>query len=177
MELRQVVTLVVLGGLGVVIYLGFWVLSLRLQKPGLRTIGLKICLLIGAMMVMVGAIAVMRNAGPPDFVTMTPGPVQGASTSTSEVQFPVTDVDAMQVVELTPMALQSAMGYVKLVYRVEDPSGKVLSQGMQVAGEDEGRNYQTLRFSFHASGTGAHKLFVEMPQGVDQTRVVVKEVQ
>ncbi|MBM3760478.1 MAG: hypothetical protein FJW36_09560 [Acidobacteria bacterium] len=176
MELSDIVALAALAGFGLVVYLGFAVLLLKKPNPSLKMIRLMLLLSIGMAMAGIGIRAWVKMKGPPDFATMTPGPAQGVESITQVVEFPVNDTSSTHVVELTPMALQIAIGTARIVDRVYDPEGKVLSEGTQIATGGEGKEYQTLRFSLDAAMAGSHKLFVEIPKGVDQVRVVVKEV-
>jgi len=176
MELRDIVALTGLAGLGLAVYLGFSILLLKKPNPSLRMLRLMVLLSIGMAMPAIGIRAWVKMKGPPDFATMTPGPAQGVESITQVVEFPVNDASSMNVLELTPLALQIAIGTVWIVCCVYDPEGKVLSEGAQVAAGGAERTYQTLRFSLDAAEAGPHKLFVEIPNGVDQVRVVVKEV-
>lgn len=176
MELSDIVALAALAGLGWVVYLGFAVLLLKKPNPTLKMIRLMLLLSIGMAMASVGLRVWFRSAGPPDFVTDAVGPARGVESISQLVEFPVNESSSTYLVELTPLALESANGTVRIGNRVLNPKGKVLSEGAQVAAGGAERTYQTLRFSLDAAEAGPHKLFVEIPNGVDQVRVVVKEV-
>jgi len=175
MEAKDLVFLA--GGVGgcIAIYLAMWLMALRMRKPALRRVGTRVSLVSLAVVAAYGLSAYTRNAAPPDFVTEVPGPARGQGSTLREVKFPVTDLGARQIVELTMKAESVAQGVLALTCRVVDPAGNQLAMSEQKVSPGEGRLWLPMRFEFEAEHSGDHKLIVEIPQNVDMMRVVVKE--
>ena len=177
MEIEHLVTLFVLLAFDAVLLLAFWAFALRTGNANLRKVGLKLGLAGLVPIVMFGAFLVFNNLESRDFETRVSGPSNTADNMLSEVPFPVKDSRAVRNVQLTMMAITGAkaVGDLKIRYRVQDPDGKELTSGEQVASPGEGTDWQPLRFTFQAEHSGEHQLLVDLPRGVDMMTIAVQE--
>jgi hypothetical protein len=179
MEIQHIVTLVVLLAFDAVLFMVCWALALKTGNRNIQKIGMKMSMVFLIPIVMFGTVLFFNSMGPPDFETRVPGPASTAESALSEVRFPVTDSSASQTVALTMMAvgLAKGVGELKIHYRIQDPEGKELTTGEQIALPGEGTDWQPIRFQFQAEHTGDHKVLVDIPKGVDMMTVLVKEGQ
>jgi hypothetical protein len=163
----------------VVVGLGLWYLAVRQHQPRLKLIAV----LFGAFPVLGFGLQIAAYVfdwgRPPDtFTTATPGPASREASVTRDFPVPVTDHTVSHEVELTPRAGagKTPPGVIQLAVIVRSPKGATLLDQTQTLAPGQGQFWSPFRARFQPLEEGEHTMHLEIPAGVDEVKVKVREL-
>lgn len=153
--------------------LGLWYLSLRFRQPRLKVIAVMIGIfpLLGFGLQI--AAHVFGWDRPPDtYTTSTPGP------ASRDFPFPVTDHSLIHEVELTPRAGvgNTPSGPITLHVIVRSPNAETLVDTTETLAPAQTQFWSPLRTRFQPREDGEHPMHLEIPSGVSEVKVKVREL-
>jgi hypothetical protein len=179
MDLEHLPLAILIVLIGVVAGLGVWYLAIRLNQPRLKMIAVVIGVfpLLGFGMQV--ATYFFDWGGPPDtYTTVTPGPASREKSTTRDFPFPVTDHAPMEEVELTPRAGvgKTPPGTIQLLVVVRSPKGEKLVDKIETLAPGQGQFWSPLRTRFQPVEEGEHTMHLEIPTGVSELKVKIREL-
>ena len=162
-----------------VVALGIWYLAIRLNWPQLKIIAVFIGVfpLLGFGLQV--AFYFFDWGGPPDtYTTVTPGPASREKSTTRDFPFHVTDQARMEEIELTPRAGggKTPLGTIQLLVVVRSPKGEMLVDKTETLAPGQGQFWSPLRTRFQPTEEGQHTMHLEIPTGVAEVKVMVREL-
>ncbi|MBZ5605788.1 MAG: hypothetical protein LAO79_26100 [Acidobacteriia bacterium] len=170
-------TLIIL--VSIVAGLGIWYLAVWLNQPRLKAIAA----VIGVFPLLGFGLQLTAHffnwGSPPDtYTTSTPGPASREASVTRDFPFPVTDHTVAHEVELTPRAGvgKAPAGSIPLVLVVRSPNGEKLVDMTGTLAPGQGQFWVPLRTRFQPLDEGEHTMHLEIPAGVDEVKVKVREL-
>ncbi|MBZ5611281.1 MAG: hypothetical protein LAP38_23715 [Acidobacteriia bacterium] len=179
MDLERLPTAILIVLISIVAALGVWYLAIRLNQPRLKAIAV----LIGVFPLLGFGIQIASYffdwGGPPDtYTTSTPGPASREASTTRDSPFPVTDHTVMHEVELTPRAGagKTPPGTIQLSVVVQSPKGQTLVNTTESLAPGQGQFWSPLRTRFQPLEEGEHSMHLEIPAGVNEVKVKVREL-
>jgi hypothetical protein len=163
------------------IALGLWYLGLRYNKLKLK----QFAVMIGVMPVI--GIGLQLGSDWFGWFQTTPefnsGAVLGSPNRkgdvTDETRFPVTDVQVVHEIRLTPKVWGSnapPSQPVRIRYIVRSPKGEVLAQGEQEFAPAQGLRWSSEITLFRPREEGQHTLVLEIPNQVGSVSIRVREL-
>ena len=179
MDLERLPTAILIVLIAAVVGLGIWYLAIRLNAPRLKIIAVFIggFPLLGISLQI--AFYFFDWGGPPDtYTTVTPGPASRETSTTRDFPFPVTDHAPMEEIELTPRAGvgKTPSGTIQLQVVVQSPKGEKLVDKTEALAPGQGQFWSPLRTRFQPTEEGQHMMHLEIPTGVSEVKVKVREL-
>ena len=179
MDLERLPTAILIVLIAAVMGLGLWYLAIRLNAPRLKIIAV----FIGGFPLLGFGLQIAFYffdwGGPPDtYTTVTPGPASREKSTTRDFPFPVTDHTPMEEIELTPRAGvgKTPADTIQLLVVVRSPKGKTLVDKAETLAPGQGQFWSPLRTQFQPVEEGEHSMHLEIPTGVSEVKVKVREL-
>ncbi len=179
MDLERLPAAILIVLVAFAVALGIWYLAIRLGQPKLKMIAV----IIGAFPVLGFGLQIAAYffdwGGPPDtFTTSTPGPARRETSTTRDFPVPVTGHTFVHEVELTPRAGagQAPQGAIQLNVAVRSPKGEVLLDKTETLAPGQGQFWTSLRARFQPLEDGEHSMHLEIPTGVNEVKIKVREL-
>ncbi len=172
---REILVLLILA----VAALGVWYLAVRFNRPGFKAMAG----MLGALPVLIIGVQIGFHffdwGISTDFKTSAIGPPSREASVTREFPFQVNDKSALQEIELTPKAHTGSApsGPIQLKVSVLSPSGETMLDKTETLAPGQGLYWSVLRTNFQPAEYGAHTMHLEIPSGVDEVKVHVREVE
>ncbi len=179
MDLELAVKVVVFLGFGTAGFLVLWLLSVKLRRPEIRRIAIRLAAvaLIG-MVSFVGVEIFNSRLEVPLVEVELLGPVTGQGAVTKETDLPeiVSGRSYRVALNLERSAWQEAREPFLIRARVRQPSGEWCATQERTGAPKAGESLNPMSFEFSSTQDGIHQLVVEMPQGVDKAKISVQEL-
>jgi hypothetical protein len=157
-------------------YLGMRLLAMKFKEPVFRAIGARLAV-FGSLVVLMFILGIYtRDVEPTGVVITSTGPAEGQASVLRELSFGVGEDTPRQGLELTLSGRDRSTGSLRVVARILDPAGKQVLFVDQSLERGEGLRWLPLMFSFVPTVYGEHKLAIEIPAGVSEIRLVVKQL-
>lgn len=179
MDLERLPTAIVIVLTAVLAGLGLWYAALRFRQPRLKMVA---CM-VGVFPILgfgLQIAAYFFDWGRPSdtFTTTTPGPASRESSVTRDFPFHVNDPSLVHEIELTPRAAagKTAEGTIQLTMGVRSPRGETLVDQTATLAPGQGPFWSPLRARFQPREEGEHGMHLEIPAGVDEVKVKVREL-
>ena len=179
MNLERLPTALLIVAFALTAALGLWYLAVRLRQPRLKIIAV----FIGGFPVLGFGLQLAAFyfdwGGPPDtYVTTAVGPPSREASVAHDLPVPVTNHTLTHEVELTPRAGIGKMprGSVQLSVVLRSPNGKTLLEKTETLAPAQGQFWFPLRAQFVPSEEGEHSMHLEIPAGVGEVKVKVREL-
>ncbi len=179
MDLERLPVAILIVLVSIAVAIGVWYLALRFSLPKLKAVAVLIGVfpLLGFSLQI--AAYIFDWGGPPDtFTTSTPGPARRETSTTRDFPFPVTDHTFVHELELTPRAEAGTTpsGPIQLSVVVRSPKGDTLAAKAETLAPAQGQLWSPLRTRFQPADEGEHSIHLEIPAGVNEVKVKVREL-
>ena len=157
-------------------YLVMRLLAMKFKEPVFRAIGARLAVFGSLVVLMFILGAFTRDVEPTGVVITATGPAEGQASVLRELSFGVGEDTRRLGLELILSGRDRSTGSLKVVARILDPAGKQVLFVDQSLEWGEGLLWLPLTFSFVPAVYGGHKLVIEIPAGVAELRLIVKQL-
>lgn len=179
MDPETIERIVILVLAGLVVMMGLWYLAVRLNQPRIKMFAL----MFGGFPLLAAGVTLSDyffdwSNTAHTFTTYTPGPAAHEASVTRDFPFPVTDPNYQHEVMLIPSASEGEAPTqpIKLVVAVRSPAGMPLLDKTESLEPMSAQYWATMRARFQPVEQGDHMLHLEIPAGVHEVQVEVREV-
>jgi len=158
--------------------LGVWYLAVRFNQRRLKIIAVML-VVFPLLAIGLGIASSVFDLGvSSEFNDTAVGPARGEASVTREFPFQVNDETALQEIQLSPRtrAGDTPAAPIQLKMSVLSPSGKTMVEKTETLAPAKGLYWSVLQANFQPIEHGEHSMKLEIPSGVSEVRVRVREI-